>query len=146
MEKNHKSYLGKRILAGIIDYILVFGYMLILMYFFGTPDNEGGYSLDGLHAFSVFIFWAIMTIGVEQAFGATIGNYLNNIKPISLNGDIEEKIHLSQSIKRHLLDIIDMSFFGLIGIVIINNTKNHQRLGDLWAKTVVIKGAKIKPA
>ena len=47
-----------------------------------------------------------------------------------------------QSFKRHLLDPIDMSMFGLIAIIIIKNTNYNQRLGDLWAKTIVVKNNK----
>ena len=28
--------------------------------------------------------------------------------------------------------------FGLIGVITIKNTEKHQRLGDLWAKTIVV--------
>jgi uncharacterized RDD family membrane protein YckC len=31
-----------------------------------------------------------------------------------------------------------MFFFGLIAILTIKNTEKNQRLGDLWAKTVVV--------
>ncbi len=133
-----KPYLGRRILAGIIDYTLIFIFMFTLMHFYGTPNEEGGQSLNGIPALSVILFWGIITIGMEQLFGTTVGNYLNNLKPISINKE-EEKISLVQSSKRHLLDIIDISFFGLVGILVIKNTKKHQRLGDLWAKTIVIK-------
>ncbi len=133
-----KPYLGRRILAGIIDYTLIFSFMFTLMYFYGTPNDEGGQSLNGMPALSVMLFWGIITIGMEQLVGATIGNYLNNLKPISISNP-EEKVSFVQSLKRHLLDIIDISFFGLVGILVIKNTKKHQRLGDLWAKTIVIK-------
>ena len=137
-EVQTKPYLGRRILAGIIDYILIFSFMFTLLYFYGTPDDEGGYSLNGTPALSVIIFWGVITIGMEQLLGATIGNYLNHLKPISVDKS-EGKISFVQSLKRHLLDIIDISFFGLVGILVIKNTKKHQRLGDLWAKTIVIK-------
>lgn len=138
MEKMNK-FLGKRILAGIIDYGIIFMYFLIQIHFFGVSNQEGGYTIEGFPAFSVFVFWVIMTIGLEQVLGATIGNILNKIKPSSISDDGLKKISLSQSVKRHLLDLIDMSFFGLVGIILINTTKEHQRLGDLWAKTKVVK-------
>jgi uncharacterized RDD family membrane protein YckC len=138
--RNKKKYLGKRILAGIIDYSLVLISMFTMIYLFGVPNNDGGYSIEGLPAFSVFVIWFFLTIGMEQLFGATIGNILNNIKPSSITGDgLKDTISLSQSIKRHLLDLIDMSFFGLIGVILISNTENNQRLGDLWAKTKIVE-------
>ena len=137
MGKN-KSHLSKRIVAGLIDYFLVFAYIIIMMQFFGIPNDEGGNSLEGLPALSVVFIWFLLNIGIEQMFGATIGNQINDLKPIYINGTNDEKINLSQSLKRHLLDILDMFFFGLVGIILIKNTENHQRLGDLWAKTKVI--------
>ncbi len=76
-----------------------------------------------------------MTIGVEQLLGKTLGNYAVDLKPISMENT---KPTFVQSLKRHLLDPIDMFFFGLIGILLIINTENNQRLGDIWAKTMVI--------
>jgi len=43
-----------------------------------------------------------MTVGLEQFFGATLGN-------------------------------------GIVGIITIKNSEFNQRLGDMWAKTVVVK-------
>jgi predicted RNA-binding Zn-ribbon protein involved in translation (DUF1610 family) len=48
------------------------------------------------------------------------------------------RISFSQAFKRHLLDFLDYSFFGLVAVVTIKNTPDHQRIGDLWAKTIVI--------
>ena len=31
-----------------------------------------------------------------------------------------------------------MFFFGLVGIITIKNTDKNQRVGDLWAKTIVV--------
>ena len=86
----------------------------------------------------------MMTIGFEQWFGATIGNLLVGLKPISIlkNKYIlinENKLTFGQSFKRHLLDPIDMFFFGLVGIVTIKNSDKNQRVGDIWAHTIVVK-------
>lgn len=48
------------------------------------------------------------------------------------------KLTFSQSLKRHLLSIFDLWPFGILGYLLIKNTKYNQRLGDLWAKTIVI--------
>lgn len=131
-----KPNLGRRILAGFIDYtiICVVCYLLILV--LGEPNEEGGYSLKGLPALIPISFWAIMTVGFEQWFGATLGNGITGLKPVQEN--LGGKISVSQSMKRHLLDPVDMSFFGLVGFITISNTKKKQRLGDIWAKTIVV--------
>lgn len=127
----------KRILAGLFDYTAVFAFTFFIAYAIGEPNGEGGYSLKGFSALIPIIFWMLMTVGLEMWLGATIGNAMVGLKPIPLN-EIERKLTFEESFKRHLLDPIDMSLFGLVGIITIKNTEKHQRVGDLWAKTVVI--------
>lgn len=139
IEPKNNSYLLQRIIAGIIDYLIIFILFAVLIYFFGVPDGDGGYSLNGLPALSVLLIWFVFTVGAEQLFGSTIGNLFSNLKPVSLKDSDIDKITFSQSFKRHLLDVIDMSFFGFIGIILIKSTDKNQRLGDIWAKTTVVK-------
>ncbi len=134
IEKN----IGKRVLAGIIDYGIIFSFAIIFTIKFGEKTSAVSYELNGFPVIFPVLFWGIMTIGVESVFGATFGNYLVGLKPIPLNGN-EKSITFIQSLKRHLLDVIDMSMFGIVGIILINNTEKKQRLGDLWAKTIVVK-------
>jgi uncharacterized RDD family membrane protein YckC len=137
IERKTKPNLGKRISAGFIDYAIILFFQGILFYFYGE-QIDGSYVLSGFPFLIVVIFWAIMTIGLEQIIGATIGNYMSDLKPVSIKNFNNERLTIGQSIKRHLADIIDLWLFGLIGILLIKNTKNNQRLGDLWAKTIVV--------
>jgi len=137
-----ESNIGNRILAGFIDYLIIFGFFFVYVYSFGEPSADG-YTVNGLPALVPVLFWGIMTIGIEQIFGATIGNILVDLKPISING-IDEKLSFGQSLIRHLLDPIDMFPFGLIGILIIKNSDKNQRVGDIAAKTIVVKTSKKK--
>ncbi|MEK6152582.1 RDD family protein [Flavobacteriaceae bacterium 3-367] len=146
-ELKTEPHLGNRILAGLIDYIIIYGFFFIYGYMFGEPDGEGGFTLNGLPAVVPVLFWALMTVGLEQSLGATLGNSLVGLKPISIKKEVDtptwgnhtDKPSFGQSLKRHLMDPIDMFFFGLVGIVTIKNTPLNQRVGDLWAKTVVIR-------
>ena len=132
-----KPNIGKRILAGLMDYAIIFTFTYIFAATYGEPNIDGGYTVEGLPMLIPIGFWGIMIVGIEQFFGATLGNYLLDLKPISING-IQEELTIGQSFKRHLVDLIDMFCFGLIGIMIIKNTEMNQRLGDLWAKTIVV--------
>ena len=139
-----QSNLGDRIVAGLVDYIIIFAFCFFYVYSFGEPNDEGGYNVNRLPALVPIFFWGMMTIGFEQWFGATIGNLLVGLKPISIlkNKYIlinENKLTFGQSFKRHLLDPIDMFFFGLVGIVTIKNSDKNQRVGDIWAHTIVVK-------
>ena len=146
-ELKTKPNIGNRILAGIIDYFIIFAFFFIYIYTFGEPDSEGGYTVNGLPGLVPILFWGIMTVGFEQWFGATLGNLLVGLKPISVKKERDQQTFgnyldnptFGQSFKRHLLDPIDMTFFGLVGIVIIKNTELNQRVGDIWGKTAVIE-------
>jgi uncharacterized RDD family membrane protein YckC len=130
--------IGNRFVAGLVDYTIIFGVTFFLIFTFGEPNDEGGYSLNGLPGLIPIIFWLIMTVGLEIGFGATIGNSLVGLKAIPKNGT-NRKLTFGESFKRHLLDPIDMFFFGLIGIVTIKNTEKNQRLGDIWGNTIVVR-------
>jgi uncharacterized RDD family membrane protein YckC len=131
-----KTNLLKRFIAGFIDYLLVYGFFFAFVYSFGKPNNEGVYSVTGILALVPIIFWFAIIVLPEVFLGATLGNSIVGLKPISLTRNNGE-LSLNQSIKRHLLDPIDMFPFGLIAIITIKNTDRNQRLGDIWAKTVV---------
>ena len=142
-----KSNIGYRILAGIVDYSFIFSFSFIYIITYGNIDTEDNYSLNGIKSIIPVLIWGIMTIGIELLFGATVGNFLVGLKPLSIRKDSDnfgKKLNFTQSLKRHLLDSIDMMFFGLIGIITIKNTEKNQRLGDIWANTIVIKETELK--
>lgn len=124
-------------LAGFIDYGIIFLFTGLIFYFFGESKNERGFFIGWLPVFGVMLFWFFFTVGLEHLVGATIGNILQNLKPVP-KADPRVYLTFSQSFKRHLLDLVDLWLFGLLGIILIKNTKYHQRLGDLWAKTIVL--------
>ena len=144
--------IGNRILAGFVDYLIIFTFSYIYIYSFGEPNDEGGYHISGLPGLVPILFWGVMTVGLEQWFGATLGNSLIGLKPVSIRksndnsifSGTDEKLNFGQSLKRHLLDPIDMFFFGLIGIITIKNTDKNQRLGDIWGNTIVVKTSELK--
>ena len=130
--------IGNRFVAGLVDYIIIYGFTFFLVYTIGEPNNEGGYSLNGLPGLIPIIFWLIMTVGLETGLGGTIGNSLVGLKAIPKNGT-NRKLTFSESFKRHLLDPIDMFFFGLIGIITIKNTEKNQRVGDYGRKLLLFQ-------
>lgn len=79
-----------------------------------------------------------MTVGLGIGMGGTIGNSIVGLRAIPMRGP-NRKLTFGQYLKRHLLDPINMLFFGLPGIITIKNTEKNQRIGDLWAKTIVVK-------
>lgn len=129
--------ISKRFIAGLIDYAIIYTILLLYIEAFGEADIEGNMSVSGMKALPVILGWFILTIGLEQLLGSTIGNGIVGIKPMQENGINPPSA--MQSVKRHLLDMIDMFPFGLVGILTMKNTPKKQRLGDLWAKTIVVQ-------
>ncbi|NCT16567.1 MAG: RDD family protein, partial [Flavobacteriales bacterium] len=113
--------LGNRILAGLIDYTLIYLFTFTMVFVLGEPNEEGVYSLSGAPALIPILFWLIMTVGLEIGLGATLGNSIAGLKAIPMSGQ-NRKLTFGQSLKRHLLDPVDMFFFGLPGIITIKNT------------------------
>jgi len=126
----------RRYTAAIIDYGLYGVFFFWLVYTYGVPDNEGGYSLkNDPKGWWVFVAWIVYFPVVESINGQTLGKMIMGLKVVSTSGN---KASFGQTLKRHVLDFIDVSFFGLTAVIVIKNTPAHQRIGDLWAKTIVI--------
>ncbi len=131
-----KPYIGKRLLAGFIDYLIITLFFMIYVFLVGKLDGEGGYSVTGAPALIPVFFWFFMTVIMEQLLGATLGNWAVKLKPVTMNTG--QKISFSQSCKRHFADIIDLQLFGLVAYLTIKSSPKSQRVGDLWAKTIVV--------
>ncbi len=50
-----------------------------------------------------------------------------------------EKISISNSLRRHIVDAVDIFFYGIPALICIYKTPKFQRLGDLLAETVDVK-------
>jgi len=132
-----KPNLTKRIFAGLIDYTLLIGVTIVLFIYYGEKV-ENGYQLNGFPALLNALIWFGYLVGFEVKFGGTLGNLMFDLQVISIKDNKTTSLTIWQSIKRHLFDILDLWFFGLLGILLIKNTKYNQRLGDLCANTIVI--------
>ena len=134
----NKKNIGRRFVAGLIDYVLLYSLIFAYLYSFGEQNNEGGFSVTGIAAIVPFVLWFAIIVLTEVFYGATLGNSLMNLKPKSLTTNNGE-LTFGQSITRHLFDPIDMFPFGIIGILTIKNSSKNQRLGDIIANTTVVE-------
>ena len=126
---------GRRAVAVIIDSILlmVVGWALALV-MGGT--SGAGFNLEGGPAFLWFaIAFGYFTV-MEATSGATLGKKLLGIKVVKVGGGA---ISWGESVIRNLLRLIDGFFFYLVGAIVIWVSKSRQRLGDMAAKTVVVR-------
>ena len=131
----YRSNLGKRIAATLIDYGLYFLLFVTYVKWFGHSDNIDGKIVDGLQALPIFIFWFFYFVCVEALLNATLGHFLLHLRVVSID---RKSIDFSQALRRHLLDPIDIVMYGIPAIIAIKNTSKRQRLGDMWAGTVVV--------
>jgi uncharacterized RDD family membrane protein YckC len=138
------SHLFVRVVAAIIDSILVG----VLWYYFieiwGHPDTRasltsatvgGDKVVSGTPAMVLMFLTASYWMIPEWLFGATLGKLMFGLRVRTFAG---LPISFGQSFKRNLLRSVDFFPFYLTGFLAAKLTPNHQRLGDLWAQTVVV--------
>jgi len=130
-----KTNLKKRIFATILDYGLYLLTFYVYLMFFGHENEEGGQTVSGLLALPIFIAWFVYFVVIEAFHGATLGHLGFNLKVLTLN---RKDIEFNHALKRHLLDPIDILLYGIPAIIAIKNSDKHQRIGDMWAKTIVV--------
>ncbi|MBS1503784.1 MAG: RDD family protein [Bacteroidetes bacterium] len=134
-----KRYLGPRIAATLIDYGIYFLLLFIYIRVFGK-ETDSGYEVDGTLALPVFAFWFLYFVVLEAYNGSTPGHDLMRLVVVKPDG---EKIGLLAALKRRILDPIDIFFYGVPAMIAICKTPKFQRLGDLFADTLVVKKADI---
>ncbi len=151
----------KRLLAYLIDFILLILFFLSMKYFYysgvGVVSESELKSHVGIDILTISLPMLLYSLVCEVLMhGQTIGKKLLNIRVISLDGGEPE---LSQYIVRWMFKayewpfffgytiltreslivyVLITGFFGIIVVIIIAIAKKNQRLGDLAANTVVV--------
>lgn len=128
----------QRFLATVLDNIIltaVFWLIFILLVF--IPLNT---AIKAAIFILLFLFEDIFYFTLLEAkYSRTIGKIALNIKVVSENN---KKINFKQALIRNITK--SMPFFDfifrIIGFFLIIYTKKHQRIGDMMAKTIVVKG------
>ncbi|MFZ2957497.1 MAG: RDD family protein [Candidatus Ozemobacteraceae bacterium] len=101
-----------------------------------------GYSVRSLNeafsiGFGLFIFWGYHTYFEVFAEGRSPGKKYVGIRVVRLDG---QAIDFFPSLIRNILRLIDFLPIGfLLGLVTMLMNNRHQRLGDLLARTMVIR-------
>jgi uncharacterized RDD family membrane protein YckC len=127
---------SKRVKATLIDYTLMFGLFIYLIVELGYKNDEGGYTLSGWLNTIPLSIWFLYFPVAEYFLGGTLGHQLYKLKVISAN---YQPLTFYQVFLRRISDALEISWcFGLIAYILVKNTPHNQRLGDLWAKTLVI--------
>jgi uncharacterized RDD family membrane protein YckC len=139
--------LGSRIIAGIIDYIIIGVIAGIIFFAAFTPffmfrPPMGGMPRFGWGWFSgmfliQFLLWLVYFTYFEGTSGQTIGKKVAHIKVVKDDGS---KCNVGSALVRNILRIVDhLPFIYILGMILIAATNKKQRLGDMLAKTIVVK-------
>lgn len=133
--------LARRCWAAITDYIVYYLLLILYSYFFGDVQ-EWGFKENGGFAFRVnpgffptVILWLSYFPLTESILGYTLGKGGFDLKVIPHD---RKDFPFIVSLKRHLLDPIDFALFVLVGILCVKFSQEHKRLGDFWAKSLVV--------
>lgn len=134
--------LGIRVLAALLDSVLVFLVVFLIIWQWGTETAEGERSLTGIPALFLMLGIVAFWVVPEWLLGSTLGKWACDLHVTTLSGG---DISFSQSLRRNVLRMVDFFPFYLTGFITASLTPKRQRLGDLWAKTIVVRKKVIKP-
>lgn len=139
-----------RIVAVIIDSVILFVVMAVISIPFGLSaamfSMMSGVTdpmawttmmfMSSTLSIISFILGLLYFSYFESSSGQTPGKKLLGVKVVKEGGG---KVTFGDAIIRNLLRIIDGIAFYLIGFILILVTEKKQRIGDIVAKTLVVK-------
>jgi uncharacterized RDD family membrane protein YckC len=137
--------IGSRFVALLIDYLIWFAGFIVVAILFAVfiPAiwASSKTSAQWAAAIEVFLFfllnWGYFTLFEAFWNGQTPGKRIARIRVIQRSG---RGIGLFESMARNLIRYVDqIPFFYAVGVIAIFATRQHQRLGDLAAGTLVVR-------
>lgn len=133
-----KQAVSLRVWAALIDYVLLLIVTWLIIRGLGAEVRPGVYQVRGGKALLPILYWFVYFVIGEYIFWGTPGKRLMGLVVLNIDG---ERADFGQILRRRISDCIDITWcFGILGYLLMRNTVNHQRLGDMWGKTVVLKG------
>lgn len=136
-----------RVVAIIIDTIILWVVMAVITLPFGMQAMMMGTMTDPLvaaqmagSAMLLALLGALVGLGYfvyfEGTTGQTIGKKIVNVKVVRLDG---KPMTYMDALIRTILRIIDGQIAYVLGLIIVLVSEKRQRLGDMAAKTLVVK-------
>lgn len=128
------SFVTGGLIGGVLGFAASRGAQLTKIQQAGNIDLNG-YAFGILATFAYFV--------ICQTFhGSSIGKMILGLVVVNEDGT---PAGLTENIKREILYFIDGFFFGLVALSSINGTALKQRLGDRWARTLVVRRSEVRP-
>ena len=136
----------RRIVGGVVDLLVMLAIIAFVFYFFGPkdlftqphaiaklPEQMAMYSawLAGL-VLGIFIFFAVL----EAVSGKTLGKFVAGTAVLDID---QGSASAKQALARNLFRCIDGIMLYAVGLLFILLTSKNQRLGDLFARTIVVR-------
>ncbi|HME59584.1 MAG TPA: RDD family protein [Terracidiphilus sp.] len=138
--------IGSRFIALLVDTLIwIAGFLLLLaLLAIFLPGIAEFSNISAEWAFAIFLiiifllFWGYFTLFEAFWNGRTPGKRAARIRVIQRSG---RAIGLIESMTRNLVRYVDMQPFPFyaVGVIAIFATRQHQRLGDLAAGTLVVR-------
>lgn len=136
--------LGDRLKAQLVDALVAFG----IFYFIGRllgarlgGLTDSGFDLHGGPAFLVMSVVGLVLLAyfalAEATVGSTLGKIVAHIRVVDVAGG---RLSMRRALIRNLFRFIDGIALYLVGALVIMVTSRRQRLGDIVAGSVVIRG------
>ena len=136
--------IGSRFVALLIDYVIWLVAFVGFVFLFALIDPSfSKFSKLGekwVTALAIFIpflvYWGYFTLFEAFWKGRTPGKWIAKIRVIQVSG---RGIGLFESMTRNLLRVVDQfPFVYAVGVMFVFFTRQHQRLGDMAAGTLVV--------
>jgi uncharacterized RDD family membrane protein YckC len=137
--------IGSRFIALLVDTLIWLAglFMLGLVFWAIQPAVEAFSQISYQWAFAIVTFvifllnWGYFTLFEAFCNGRTPGKRVAKIRVIQRSG---RPIGFFESLARNLVRYVDqIPFFYAVGVVVMFITRQHQRLGDLAAGTLVVR-------
>src|SRR5258708_12651934 len=136
------SNLWLRSLASISDISLAMMGWYLVINTWGTYNSAGDKQLIGQPAGVLMLGTVSFWLLPEWLGGATFEKWSCDLRVVSVSG---KRISFVPSLKRNVLPLVDFFPWYLPGFICAKLTPNKQRLGDLWAKTMVVRRSEARP-
>ncbi|WP_433606604.1 RDD family protein [Dactylosporangium sp. CA-139114] len=130
---------GRRVVATIIDGIIFGVINVILQPIFGGTDASGfDFTRLSTGSFVLFVVALAYYILMEGMLGRTVGKMVTGIKVVDeATGGVPGA---GKAAIRTILRIVDGFFGYLVGFIVVLSSRRRRRLGDMAAKTLVVRG------
>ena len=137
--------IGSRFIALLVDYLIWIPGILIVgkVFAYFMPSFSAFNKLSEQWAVAIYVFlivlfnWGYFTLFEAFWNGRTPGKRVARIRVIQRSG---RAIGLFESMARNFIRYVDqIPFFYAVGAIAIFVTRDHQRLGDLAAGTLVVR-------